>query len=299
MKPVRDKYSAVWVSHSSMGDFLKCPRAYYLHNVYKDPKTRRKINITTPALALGVAVHEVVEGLADFPAEKRASMATETALIERLGIAWKKVSGKKGGFRTPEQEAEMRTRAEAMLRRVAGHAEPLLLKTVKLPNGNSDMPPNFYINDEDNIILCGKVDWLIYRPEDNTLHILDFKTGKNEESGESLQLPIYQLLLANLQKRKVNGASYWYIDRDDTPIEVDLPSVEESYKRVIVVARQVAAARAKAALEGPDAAFICPRVLDGSGSDCFACRPFERILRGEAEYIGVGEYNQDLFMLPE
>ena len=34
-----DKYTAVWVSHSSMGDFLKCPRAYFLHNVYKDPKT--------------------------------------------------------------------------------------------------------------------------------------------------------------------------------------------------------------------------------------------------------------------
>lgn len=66
-----DKYTAVWVSHSSMGDFIKCPRAYYLKNVYKDPKTKRKINIVTPSLSLGVSVHEVLEGLGDFPSEER------------------------------------------------------------------------------------------------------------------------------------------------------------------------------------------------------------------------------------
>jgi hypothetical protein len=58
-----DKYKAVWVSHSSIGDFLKCPRAYFLHNVYKDPKTGRKINIVSPALSLGLAVHTALESL--------------------------------------------------------------------------------------------------------------------------------------------------------------------------------------------------------------------------------------------
>ena len=298
---MRDKYSAVWVSHSSMGDFIKCPRAYYLHNVYKDPKTRRKINVTTPALALGVAVHEVVEGLADFPADKRFSRGKSPldAMLADLNREWVKVSGKKGGFRTVEEETAARARAEAMLRRVAEHPGPLTHKTVRLAGGQNDMQPNYFLSDEDNIILCGKVDWLIYRPEDDTVHILDFKTGKNDETGDSLQLPIYQLLLANLQKRKVNGASYWYLDRDDAPVEVDLPSVEESYKRVIEVARKVAEARKLAAIHGPEKAFVCPRVASGEGKDCFACRPFEKILRGEAEYIGVGEYNQDLYMIPE
>lgn len=295
---MRDKYSAVWVSHSSMGDFLKCPRAYYLHNVYKDPKTRRKINITSPALALGVAVHEVVEGLARFPVEKRF----DRDLLAELKTAWTKVSGLKGGFKSPEEEAAAFARAETMIRRVLEHPEPLLEKTVKLAGGKNDMPPNFYLTEEDNIILCGKIDWLIWKPEDDSLHILDFKTGKNEEGGESLQLPIYQLLLSHLQKRKVTGASYWYLDRDDKPIEVDLPTVEESFEKVIGVARQVAEARARAAKEGADKVFICPRVADGSVSadgsgGCFACKPFEKILRGEAKYIGVGEYNQDLYMI--
>ncbi len=67
----KDKYSAVWVSHSSMGDFLKCPRAYYLHNVYKNPDTGRKITIVNPALSLGSAVHATLEALKELPAEER------------------------------------------------------------------------------------------------------------------------------------------------------------------------------------------------------------------------------------
>ena len=64
-----DKYKAVWVSHSSMGDFLKCPRLYYLHNVYKNPKTGRKIAIVSPHMSLGVAVHNVLENLVNFKTE--------------------------------------------------------------------------------------------------------------------------------------------------------------------------------------------------------------------------------------
>ena len=68
---MQDKYSAVWVSHSSMGDFLKCPRLYYLHNVYKDPQTKKKMAIVTPYMSLGIAVHNVLEGLGDLKAEER------------------------------------------------------------------------------------------------------------------------------------------------------------------------------------------------------------------------------------
>ena len=106
-----DKYSAVWVSHSSMGDFLKCPRAYYLHNIYKNPKTGKKINIVNPALALGQAVHEVVEGLAQFKVEERF----EKPLLEVFEKVWEKVSGKRGGFRNAEEEAAAKARGINMI----------------------------------------------------------------------------------------------------------------------------------------------------------------------------------------
>jgi len=45
-----EKYGAVWVSHTSINDFKKCPRAYFLKNVYKDPETNKKIKIMTHRL---------------------------------------------------------------------------------------------------------------------------------------------------------------------------------------------------------------------------------------------------------
>jgi predicted RecB family nuclease len=213
--------------------------------------------------------------------------------LETLETEWKKVSGKKGGFKTIEEENQFKERAIGMINRVDNNREPLLHKTVKIKEGNNGMPPNFYLSEEENIILCGKVDWLIYIPQDDSVHILDFKTGKNEEDSESLQLPIYSLLLHNLQKRKVSGASYWYIDRDDKPIEVDLPSIEESYEKVFKVAHKISKEREIAKEIPPEEVFLCPRGEKG----CFSCNPFRKIIKGEANYIGVGDMRQDLYML--
>lgn len=278
----KDPYKATWISHSSIGDFIKCPRAYYLHNVYKDPNTNRKINIVNPALSLGIAVHEVLEGLAKYKSEERF----RRSLLDDLDKSWKKVGGKKGGFHSLDEENETKERAKRMIERVINNPEPLEQKTVKIKEAEGGMPPNFYLSEEDNIILCGKIDWLIWKPEDDSVHILDFKTGKNEENEDSLQLPIYQLLLKNLQKRKVSGASYWYIDKDDKPVEVDLPDVDKSFDRVYSIAKEIKEARSKGE-------FKCPKGSTG----CFACRPFEKILNGEAEYIGVGEMRQDIYMI--
>ncbi len=278
----KDKYGAVWVSHSSVGDFLKCPRAYYLHNVYKNPKTGRKINIVNPALALGQAVHEVVEGLANFKAEERFNQE----LLSVFDKVWEKVSGKKGGFKNADEEAVAKERGRTMIERVMKNPGPLKNKTVRMKSGENGMPPNFYLSEDDNIILCGKIDWLEYIPEKDAVKLLDFKTGRNEESEDSLQLPIYHLLLKNCQPRPLAGASYWYLDRDDAPTPVVLPELEAGRKAVLAVARKVKEAREKKE-------FLCPKGEKG----CFACRPFEKILRGEAEFIGTGEYNQDVYVV--
>jgi RecB family exonuclease len=84
-----DKFSAVWLSHSSIGSFKHCPRAYYLSTIYRDPRTGHKISIVTPSMALGSAVHTVLESLSVIPTEARFDIS----LIERFQIAWQKVSG--------------------------------------------------------------------------------------------------------------------------------------------------------------------------------------------------------------
>ena len=275
----QDKYKAVWVSHSSIGDFLKCPRAYFLRNVYKNSQGR-KVNIVNPALSLGQAVHEAVEGLGNFKAEERFTRPLEEAFEE----AWGKVSGKRGGFKDEAEEGEARARGLAMIQRVVNNPGPLKNKTVRLKE--REMPPNFYLSEPDNIIVCGKIDWIEYIPEDDSVRLLDFKTGRSEEKEDSLQLPIYLLLMNNLQKRKVTGASYWYLDKDDAPKEVTLPEYEKAHSDVLSIARKVKEAREKKE-------FPCPKGEKG----CYACLPFEKILRGEAEYLGLGEYNQEMYFV--
>lgn len=272
----QDKYSAVWVSNSSMGDFINCPRLYYLRNVYKDPATGHKVNIINPSLALGQSVHEVLEALSLLPAEERF----RKSLLEAYEESWAKVSGKMGGFNNDEQEEHVKGRGRKMLERVMKHPGPLLNKAIKIQKEL----PNYYLSEEENIILCGKIDWLEYLPEDDTVHIIDFKTGKNDESAASLQLPIYTLLVANCQKRKASRGSYWYLDRDDEPIAVSLPTLEKAYEMVLDTARKVKEARMKGE-------YICPK------GGCFACRPFEAIINKEAEFVGVGGYKQDLYIL--
>jgi ATP-dependent helicase/DNAse subunit B len=274
-----DKFSAVWVSHSSMSDFLKCPRAYYLKNVYKSPETGHKISIMSPPLALGQMVHEVVESLSVLPTDQRF----KESLIAKFERIWPKVTGRKGGFSSPEQEEKYKQRGEEMLRRVMKNPGPVARLAVKI---KMDLP-HFWLSEEDGIILCGKIDWLEYSPDSDTVQIVDFKTGKGEEDSDSLQLPIYHLLVANCQKRRATRACYWYLDRNDDLTEKPLPDLAEAREKVLKIAKEIKLARK---LE----IFKCPQQ-----TGCSACKPFESILRGEAEFVGVNEYRADVFVLKQ
>ncbi|OGZ63350.1 MAG: hypothetical protein A3C58_02580 [Candidatus Staskawiczbacteria bacterium RIFCSPHIGHO2_02_FULL_34_10] len=286
----QDKYSAIWVSYSSIGDFLKCPRGYFLKNIYRNERNR-KINVVSPSLSLGSAVHEVLEGLLNYKAEERALQPLGAQFEEN----WKKFSGKQGGFKTKEEETEAKARGLAMIARVAKNMGPLLHKAVKLPPHANDMPPNFILSEEENIVLSGKIDWLEYVEADDSVRVIDFKTGKKDEDQNSLQLPIYTLLLNALQKRKVSGATYWYLERNDTPTNVALPNIVVAREKVLEAAMKVKKAREVGVFE-------CPRRVGGSAlsraEGCFACRDFEKILRGEAELVKVDEVRRtELYMV--
>lgn len=273
-----DKYKATWVSHSSISDFLECPRTYYLRNVYKDPKTGNKITVTNPSLSLGLIVHEVIEELSLMPVEDRLKIS----LLKKYDVAWKKVEGKIGGFKDKDQELEYKERGQKMIERVEKNPGPLLNKAVKL---KSDFIPNFYLSEEDNIILCGKIDWIEYLPETDSVHIIDFKTGKNEENEESLQLPIYLLLATNLQTRSVSKASYWYLDKNDELTPKELPNLIDSKEKVLTIARRIKLARQLNH-------FVCPK------GGCIKCRPLERVLKSEGLKVGVSDTKQDIYILP-
>lgn len=277
MSMVGDKYSAVWVSHSSTSDFLKCPRAYFLKNVYKDPKTGRKMQLMSPPLALGQAVHQVLESLSVLPVDDRF----KESLLDKFEVAWKKISGKKGGFTSEESEQKYKLRGEAMLRKVMDNPGPLKNLAIKI----KQELPQFWLSEEDNIMLCGKIDWLEYFPDKKEVHIIDFKTGKREETEGSFQLPIYHLLVAECQSLPARKASYWYLELHDKPTEQELPDLEEARHDVLEIAKKIKLARQ---LER----FKCPQE-----TGCFVCKPMEKVIRGEAELVGVNDYRQDVYIL--
>ena len=269
---------AVWVSHSSISDYMKCPRAYYLKNVYRNPENRRKISIMTPALALGQAVHQVLENLSTIPLSKRFDLA----LTDFLPKAWEPVSGKFGGFSDKSEEEAQYARAEMMLKRVMQNPGPLASLAVRIVAPSN--LPRFTLSETEQLILCGKIDWLEYIATDNSVRIIDFKTGRNEEHESSLQLPIYNLLVDRLQKRRVSSAAYWYLDRDESPQEMPLPDLQKAELEILQLARDIKWARQTGYRS-------CQQ--DG----CFACKDYQAILDGEAELVGQGNYGQDIYVI--
>lgn len=232
----------------------------------------------SPPLALGQAVHEVIESLSEIKTDRRF----EKPLMEKFEEAWKKVSGKRGGFGDEETEYKYKLRGEEMIRRVIRHPGPVAELAVKI---NMELP-YYWLSEEDNLILCGKIDWLKYLPDSDSVEIIDFKTSKNEEGKESLQLPIYALLVNNCQKRKVEGAWYWYLENQDELTKKELPDLKDSEEKILKIGKKIKLARQMGV-------FRCPHGEKG----CRACRPYEMVLKGEAELVGSDEYKADVYII--
>jgi len=245
--------------------------------MYRNPATNRKISIMSPALALGQTVHEVVESLSVLPVEERFKIP----LADKFNQAWAKVTEEKGGFKNATEETEVKQRGLIMLARITANPGPVAKKAIKI---RQDLP-YFWLDEADNIILCGKIDWLEYLPETDSVSVLDFKTGKYDEDPDSLQLPIYLLLVSSCQDRLVVGASYWYLDRDEAPKPVPLPDAASSREKVLTIAKKIALARKLNH-------FVCPKA-----GGCRNCRDLELAAAGKAKLIGTNDFGQELYII--
>ena len=274
----KDKYSALWVSHSRINDFKACPRAYYLKYIYRNPKTGHKMKLMSSPLALGQVVHDVLDSLKELPTKDRFKIS----LVGKLHELWEKIEGKKGGFMDSSIEQQYKTRAEEMLLRVMKNPGPLARLAVKL---KMDFP-YFWLSEEKNIILSGKIDWMEYLPDTDSIHIIDFKTSKNEEKEDSLQLPIYYILARKCQARHISRMSYWYLERkEDGLVEQELPDEKVILNTIIENALEIQLATKLGR-------FKCKQP-DG----CYSCKPLELLLKGEGEFVGVNNYKEDIYVL--
>lgn len=235
------------------------------------------MKLMTPPLALGQIVHDVLDSLKELPTKERF----KTSLVGKLHEMWVKIEGKKGGFMDSSIEQQYKTRAEEMLLRLMKNPGPLAQLAVKL---KMDLP-YFWLSEEKNIILSGKIDWMEYLPETDSIHIIDFKTSRNEEKEDSLQLPIYYILAKRCQTRHIARMSYWYLEREEGIIEKSLPDEEGVLNAVIESALEIQLATKLGR-------FKC-KEPDG----CYACKPNELLLKGGGEFVGVNNYKEDIYVI--
>jgi hypothetical protein len=263
----------LWISHSAISSYTKCPHLYYLEYEYRNPKTQNRIQIINPYLSLGSAVHETIEELADFPIKKRIKIS----LTDRFVEVFKKYRGLRGGFISEKKEEDFFKKGVQMIEIVEKSnflARPSIKTTTNFPNINLI---------GENIKLVGSIDWIELLPSGGA-HIIDFKTGGTKENNGSLQLPIYKILAKGNLKEKVEKVSYWHLQHDKLPIEQKIKDINSSLKTLKEKAEQI-----KRAIDERN--FPCEY-----GKKCFACRDYEKIFRGEAELIESGNSrNKDSF----
>jgi RecB family exonuclease len=265
--------NAVFLSPSSLTDFEKCPQLYYYRNVFRTPRGT-KIQIINPSLALGQAVHDAIEQFLQLIPPKR----TKDELIKLLGFIWQNTSEERGGFKDAIEEKTFKERAIGMLERFFANEHFRNVERVPLP----EFPK---ANLGQDIILTGRLDWL--EKDADGYHMIDFKTGKNEEREDSKQLPIYGVLVSKIFQTESVRASYWYLDHESNLTPIPLPNIEETFSYltkkggVIKLVRQTNSYRCQS-----------------GGESCWACQDFLAVAREKGKIVAVDyKRNQEIYIL--
>lgn len=266
--------NAIFISPSTLSDFEKCPQLYFYRNIYRSPRGL-KIQIINPSLALGQAVHDTLEIFLRLSLEER----NENELMNKFEFSWSNLSGEKGGFLSKEEENEFKDRAKLMLKRFWSNEHFKNKEMAKIPS----FPKAELGND---IILTGKLDWL--EEEDGGYHLVDFKTGKNEEKQDSQQLPIYGLLVSKLFNTEKIRASYWYLDKDQDIVDFPLSSFDVTLAQlkqkgeIIKMVRQTASYRCQSGKE-----------------ECWACKDIKAIAEGKGKLVSMDPVNrkQEIYIM--
>lgn len=269
--PQPKKYlkNPIFISYTSLSDFIKCHRAYYLKNIYRDSKTGNRILIASPYMSLGSVVHDSVKWILDMGGQVTAKQAEE-----KFRNFWLKFRGKRGGFETREDEAVFGRRGLNMLENFFKNKNVLEKAVPGL------VFPKYLLADK--LVLIGNFDFVGER-EDRSLHVVDFKTGTKDEK-DPLQLYIYAILAESNYQKPVSTASYWYLDRDDKPRPIVLDLLEPQLEWLKEKAGQV-----KQAIEKGE--WVCLK-------NCRDCQAYQAILEGKGEFQFTDEkFKKDIYFL--
>jgi ATP-dependent helicase/DNAse subunit B len=258
----------IYISYTALTDFLKCPRAYYLKNIYRDTRQGFKLQIINPYLVLGSTVHDTLKWYLE-----STKKPNKRETLDKFRNYWRKYRAKKGGFNSLEEEASFGQRGLKMLDNFLEHSDCLepCAPYISFPKYNL----------VDNILLIGNFDF-VGQCSDGTLHVVDFKTGAHDEDS-ALQLYMYAILAEENFKKSVSKASFWYLDREDGPRDIVLDPLAGQLEWL-----KEKALRLKEAISIGD--WICIKGFDGFEAAtpekmCRDCRDYQSLLDGNGEWL--------------
>ena len=269
---------ALFISYTGLKDFLKCPRSYYLKNRYRDPKTGYRLQIASAPMTLGSLVHDAIKWYL-----QTNRVAKKEDVVKKFRNHWLKYQGKRGGFKSREEEGDFGKRGLAMLDNFlenAGNLEP-------------NVPAYDFLRYrlDEKIILNGKMDFLGELP-DNTLHVVDFKTGSKDEE-DSVQLHTYAILAESNFQKRVSKISYWYLDRESAPKEAVLDSLEDKLDWIKDKCRQIERAVSAGIWE-------CIKKDPPAGGLCNDCKNYQAVIEGKGEFqFSDHDFKKDIYFLDQ
>ncbi len=266
--------NALFISYTALKDFQRCPRAYYLKNRYRDPKSGYRLQIASEAMTLGSVVHDTIKWFL-----QTNRLATKEDLIKKYRNNWLKYRGKRGGFKSDEDEAVFGKKGLQILDSFFDNRANLV------PNLPAYDFLKFLIDGK--IVLNGKIDFLGVLP-DGSLHVVDFKTGRKEEE-DSLQLHIYAILAESNFQKAVSKISYWYLEREDFPKEAVLDPLEGKLEWI-----------KNKALEINDAIKEDNWVCIEGDNQYNECRSYQAIIDGKGEFqFADDDFKKNVYFLDQ
>ena len=208
-----------YISPNKLKIWLECPRKYW--HYYLNEPTRYQ-EPPRPYYTFGTAIHDTLNSFFSLVPQIR----THERFFDLLELHWKAAKNQQGGFKDNAEENDYKERALAMLENFYKKENTNAVPYKLSPQSTK------YIPLTETIMLGGKIDRVDLEP-DGSLHIIDYKTGK-EDRDDPHQLLIYALLVQNWLKKAVSKLSYLHLESGNWSTSISTKTKEEEIRKFVI-----------------------------------------------------------------